>query len=342
MGGVNLVLGATAIVVWSLAGGAAAWAAVQQNPGAMVTMAFGSLVGGGTSEGGGAIGFPVLTKVLEVRAEDARLFTFAIQSVGMGLASVSIVANRVPLEWQALRYGALPACLGGAASCLWVAPLVSGEQVRIAFTVILTSLGIALVTSHCGDVGRRRRLGVVGHWERVALVSTGLVGGVLSGAAGVGENTVMFLLLVLAFRVCETVATPTTVVLMTLVSWSAFATHALVIGDFHGTPRELWLAAVPVVAVGAPLGALICTRLNRTTIVAVLAVLILAELVSTMVIVPMSQHTRAIAAGALALTTLGCWRLTRWRRYEVPREEQWEPRARSETPEHALSGSQRQ
>jgi hypothetical protein len=56
-----------------------------------LTMVFGSLVGGGTSEGGGAIAFPIFTKLLHIAPRDARNFSLAIQSVGMGAASLSIL-----------------------------------------------------------------------------------------------------------------------------------------------------------------------------------------------------------------------------------------------------------
>src|ERR1035437_586071 len=97
----NLALGVTVLLCWLIFGGERALPAVATNWPVSLTMAFGSLVGGGTSEGGGAVGFPVLTKVLAVPADQARLFAFAIQSVGMGSATISIVRNRVPMEWRA-------------------------------------------------------------------------------------------------------------------------------------------------------------------------------------------------------------------------------------------------
>ncbi|MFL6307311.1 MAG: hypothetical protein ACJ72H_27575 [Candidatus Sulfotelmatobacter sp.] len=55
----------------ALAGGAA-FGALSANCRVAVTMIFGSLVGGGTSEGGGAIAFPVFTKLLHIPG--SRLF----------------------------------------------------------------------------------------------------------------------------------------------------------------------------------------------------------------------------------------------------------------------------
>ena len=69
----NIVLGVTVLVCWFIFGGDRAIHAITTEWRVSLTMVFGSLVGGGTSEGGGAVGFPVLTKVLAVPAGEARL-----------------------------------------------------------------------------------------------------------------------------------------------------------------------------------------------------------------------------------------------------------------------------
>ncbi|MDJ0901719.1 MAG: hypothetical protein QNJ55_23255 [Xenococcus sp. MO_188.B8] len=56
-----------------------------------LTMVFGSEIAGETSVGGGAVAFPVFTKVLHIAPQDAKLFSLAIQSVGMTAASVAII-----------------------------------------------------------------------------------------------------------------------------------------------------------------------------------------------------------------------------------------------------------
>ena len=96
MARVNLLLGGVVFVAWLVLGGDRSLQAVVDHWQVSLTMVLGSLVGGGTSEGGGAVAFPVLTKVLAVPADQARLFSFAIQSVGMTAASITIIANRVP------------------------------------------------------------------------------------------------------------------------------------------------------------------------------------------------------------------------------------------------------
>ena len=314
----NLALGVAVFLCWLVFGGERALDAIAANWRVSLTMVFGSLVGGGTSEGGGAVGFPVLTKALAVPADQARLFAFAIQSVGMGSATISIVRNRVPLEWRAIRFGAPAAMVGVFVSCLFLAPQLQGGTVRLLFTAILVSLGLALWISRRFAPNRRDWIELFGPGERVAVVGAGLIGGLLSGLAGVGENTIMFALLVLGFRVCERVVTPTTVVLLTIVTWTGFATHAIVMDDFRGPVVDMWLAAVPVVAVGAPAGALLCTRMSRDVIVRILYVLISVEFISTVLLVPMPGGLGAIFGIAILAFSLICVRLATWPRYRVP------------------------
>ena len=314
----NVALGVTVFLCWVLFGGERAFQAVADHWQVSITMVFGSLVGGGTSEGGGAVGFPVLTKVLAVPADQARLFSFAIQSVGMGCATISIVRNRVPLEWRAIRFGAPAAMVGVFFSCIVLAPRLQAPTVRLIFTAVLVGLGLALFISRRFAPDRRDWIGLFGPGERAALVGAGLVGGMLSGLAAVGENTIMFALLVLGFRVCERVVTPTTVVLLTVVTWTGLATHLFVMSDFKGPVVDMWLAAVPVVAVGAPAGALLCTRMSRDVIARILYVLISVEFTSTVLLVPMPDWQGAIFAIAILAFSLICVRLATWRRYQVP------------------------
>jgi uncharacterized membrane protein YfcA len=313
----NLVLAVVVVGCWLLLGGERALQAVADHWQVSLTMVVGSLVGGGTSEGGGAVGFPVLTKALAVPADQARLFSFAIQSVGMGAASASIVYNRVPIEWRAIRLGGPAVVVGVVASCIALAPRVQPADVRLLFTAILASLAVALWVSRRADPRRRDFIVPFGRAEAAALLAAGLAGGLLSGLAAVGENTIMFAVLVLGFRVCERVVTPTTVVLLTIATWAGFATHLVVLGDFGGPVVDMWLAAVPVVAIGAPTGALICTRLSRDTIVAILYVLISIEFASTLLLVPRTGAQTAWFAAAIVAFSLGCLRMATLRRYRV-------------------------
>lgn len=93
--------------------------------------------------------------------------------------------------------------------------------------------------------------------------------------------------------------TPTTVILMTMATIPGFLVHLFWLKDFSPAVMGYWLAAVPVVAVGAPLGALICTHMSRRAIVNLLLFLIALEFVSTLFLVPISRPVLFASAGTL-------------------------------------------
>ncbi|MEW2065062.1 MULTISPECIES: TSUP family transporter [unclassified Streptomyces] len=313
---VNTCLAGAVWLTWALVWGADYFDVLAGNWRVAVTMVFGSLVGGGTSEGGGAIAFPIMTKALAVPPDQARVFTFAIQSIGMTAASLSILLCRIPIERRVVIHGSAAGVVGVVLSVSLLAPLVPLGTVRALFTMLLVALAVALFVQMRQSGYRRNE--TISLWtgrEKLLVVTAGFLGGVVSGVAGVGENCVMFLLLVLLFRVSEKVATPTTVVMMTVISIAAFLTHVLRTGDFTGPVVDYWTAAAPVVAVGAPLGAWICTKLTALTIRGILFVLIGAELVSTLLLVHFTQGMIVLSAVTLAVFTGLCLICVRQNRY---------------------------
>jgi uncharacterized membrane protein YfcA len=314
---VQLPIVAVVWLAWAVFGGARAVEALHRNWAVTVTMVFGSLVGGGTSEGGGAVAFPVFTKILAIPAGDARIFTYLIQSVGMTAASLCILAMRVPVERRVVLLGGGTGVLGVVFGATVLAPHLPLPTVRLYFTVLLTSLAIALVIKNRRRGRLHLRVPVFGAREVAIVAAAGFGGGIVSGLVGVGENTIMFIVLVLLFRVSEKIATPTTVLMMTIVSIAAALTHAVLLRDVSPAVVGYWLAAVPVVCVFAPIGALICAYMSRESIWRLLVALIGVEFLSTLVLVPMSDAAAWTAAGVLVVVTLGCRYLSRVPRYAV-------------------------
>jgi uncharacterized membrane protein YfcA len=301
---INFGIAAAVWIAWFAIGGRFASHSLVTNWRVALTMVFGSLVGGGTSEGGGAVAFPVFTKLLHIPAHQACLFAFAIQSVGMGSASLSILFLGIPIERRVLLWGGAGGVAGLLLSTYGIEPFLPPVLVRIAFTIMVSSLGMALLLLNRKELEMRHlSMPVFGPKEKAVILAAGMVGGLMSGLAGCGENIVVFTVMVLLFRVSEKVVTPTTVILMTIVTLTGFALHVIAVGDFSRTVTSYWLAAVPIVAVGAPLGAIICSKMSRRAIVNVLLVLIAAELTSTVLIIPMSR--KVAITGALSLAFFG-------------------------------------
>jgi len=312
----NLGLALAVWIAWAAVGGDAAFRALFANWRVAVTMVFGSLVGGGTSEGGGAIAFPVFTKLLHIPAAIARNFSLAIQTVGMGAASLSILYLRIPIERRALLYAGLPGVAGVALGAHYIAPVFPPALARASFTVMVSSLGVALVLINRSDhESRNEALPIFGAQEKWVLIIVGLIGGAVSALVGSGANTIAFMAMVLLFRISEKVATPTTVLLMAMVSLAGFIFHLAVLRDFGPIVTSYWLAAVPVVAIGAPLGALVCSYMPRRAIVILLLLLIALEFLSTLLLVPMTRAILFSSAATLAICAFANWAMSRATRY---------------------------
>ena len=312
----NAVLAVLVWLAWALLGGQRAWLSVAQHWRISLTMVLGSLVGGGTSEGGAAIAFPVFTKVLHIPPADARLFSFAIQTIGMGAASLSILYARIPIEKRVLAWAGSGGIAGMVFSTYFLVPRVPPVMVRVFFTALVTSLALVLLLSaRRADVLRNGAMSLFGPREKLILLLAGALGGALSGLIGCGENIVVFMVMVVLFRVNEKVVTPTTVLLMWMVTAAAFCLHLVILHDIPARDIDYWLAAVPVVVVGAPLGAFLCFRLQRRTIVGILVGLIALELVSTLLLVDMSRTIELVGLATLAFFALLNWAMSRSQRY---------------------------
>lgn len=279
-----------------------------------LTMAFGSFIGGATSEAGGAIAFPVFTKLLAIPAAQAKLFSLATQSIGMGSGFLTILLLRIRVEWRAVAWvvlGSVPMLPVG----LVLSTLLPSSAVRLLFTVVQCSFALALWW-HNRDPDRDRHecLSRFEALEKGILLLFGMIGGLISGLLGSGLEIIVFSVLVLLFRICEKAATPTVIVMMVLTSWSGFA-MIVGAGQFVAPVSEYWLAAIPVVVVGAPLGVYVCSHMSRMLVVRTLLVLILAELVSSVALIPISVDIAAAAAVVFLGFSMVYYLMYRSRRY---------------------------
>ncbi len=255
-----------------------------------LTMVFGSFVAGATSEGGGAIAFPVFTKAFHIPPLDAKIFSLAIQSIGMMSATLTIVVMRVKVEWRAIIWGSVGGIPGIFVGAAILTPMLSADLVKMLFTVMLTSFAITLGMLNWGHRHYNATLTAFGFREKMIVMATGLFGGIMSGLVGNGIDIICFSVMILLFRLTEKVATPTSVVLMGFNSVVGFFLHVFYVGGFTEQVENYWLAAVPVVVVGAPFGAFVCTRLQNHTIVYILIALIIMELISSLIIIPLSPQ----------------------------------------------------
>lgn len=299
-----MILALAIFAVWfGFLGAEGAMAVLSDHWPVSVTMVFGSVVAGGTGEGGGAIAFPVFTKLLDIPAEQARVFSLAIQSVGMTAAALALIRRKVEVEWEVILWGSLGGAVGLVVSAHYLVPLVTSSAVRLTFTMMQVALGVVLLTMHHREKDGEGRWRAGGMGPRLLLLAAGAVGGSLSGLMGTGISLVLFSVMVIYCRISERIALPTAVILVAPNSLVGFATYAQM-GAFDATVQSYWLAAVPVVALGAPVGAVICSKLDRLTIVRLVLVLIAIEFVTTFWAIPMTLRTTMTESALFVLFLL--------------------------------------
>lgn len=301
--------------VWSwLVFGEGRWEVVKAHWPIALAMAMGSYVAGSTPMGGGTIGFPILVLLFGMPATLGRDFSFAVQSIGMTSAGIFILARRQPLAWSMLQGAMVGALIGTPVGIFWFAPLIPDLWIKISFAVIWCSFGvlhlyrIGEIASHDGMTEFDER------WD----FRVGLVLGVLSGATavavtGVGIDMVLYAALVLLCRADLKIAIPTSVIIMAFTSLLGVVVKNLTTGLQPGA-FDNWLAAAPIVALGAPLGVFVVQFIGRKPTLLFVAVLCVGQFVWTCYVerAALGVMGLVLSLGAVGLALLGFEKLRAW------------------------------
>ncbi|WP_299598833.1 sulfite exporter TauE/SafE family protein [uncultured Microbulbifer sp.] len=253
------------------------WGVVAEHWPMALSMAVGSYAAGSTPMGGGTVGFPVLVLLFDMPASLGRDFSFAVQSIGMVSASIFILCRRQPLAWSMLRGAMIGALVGTPLGILFLSPLIPELWIKLAFAVIWGSFGVLHlyrlpeITAHSG-----MGAGASVREFRLGLVAGVCAGGMAAAITGVGIDMVIYALLVLLCRVDLKVAIPTSVIIMAFTSLVGVAVKTATSTWQPGVLGN-WLAAAPVVALGAPLGVFVVGLIGRKPTLLVVAVLCIGQ-----------------------------------------------------------------
>ena len=277
-----------------------------------IAMALGSYIAGSTPMGGGTIGFPVLVLVFGESAAIGRDFSFAIQAIGMTSASVYILSRRLPVAWNVVIPAMIGSAIGTPIGVVFLAPQVDDLFVKLLFAVTWAGFGIAqfrlmrdllepepLDHPHPG-------------FDRFMGLLVGFGGGLfIASITGVGVDMLLFVVLVLLVRVDARCGITSSVILMTFTSIVGLATNALA----FGIPKEVWsnwYAAAPVVAIGAPLGALAASVIPRGITLGIVSILCVVQFVAFCAAERISGRPLAASLIALAMITGGFSLINHW------------------------------
>lgn len=283
------------------------WETVRAHWPIALAMSFGSYIAGSTPMGGGTVGFPVLVLLFEMPGSLGRNFGLAVQSIGMVSASIYIFSVGRPLHWSLLRPALFGALVGTPLGAAFIAPLVPDLWVKLLFGVLWASFGIMHLVKLRELVAA---VGISHHWRDwdgpIGWV-VGLTGGVVASITGVGIDMLIYATLVLLYRSDLKIAIPTSVVLMAFTSLVGIGSNTALARLFpQGYVVEPavfanWLAAAPVVAVGAPIGALVVECISRKPTLLIVSALCILQFVWTLV----QEQVSGLALVAALLAVVG-------------------------------------
>ena len=284
-----------------------------------LTMVAGSFVAGSTPAGGAAVAFPVMTKLLGIAPNDARTFGLMIQTVGMGMATLFIFTRRIPLYYRVLRW-ALPSGIIGLLLGLTFLKDLPPAAPKLIFTTLILCAGIALALSRWAlrwHPKENAPFPVHTPARRAILIAGGLVGGTFAALHGSGMDLTLFTIMALGFGLPERRAIATSVVLMAAISAIGFI--ARLTSTTEPIPPvvwDYWLTCIPIVAIGAPVGAWVASHAPRDLILLGILALVTLETATTLILVPIPEGY-AIPLSVFAAAIISLMLLAILRRHRI-------------------------
>ena len=261
-----------------------------------LTMVFGSFVAGATSEGGGAVAFPVFTLLLDISPSIARNFCFAIQSIGMTSASLLIIGMKIPVEWKSIRFASIGGFFGLVFGIYLLDGIFPPKIIKLLFVSLWLSFAIAL---YLLNKNKNReiiaKIITLDKIEVIKLIVFGFIGGVITSFFGDGVGIFTFCLLTLHYKINEKIATPTAVVLMTINTLIGFFMHVFIVKDFQPVAFNYWLCAIPIVMLFAPLGAYLITLVTRNVVTNFLYIVTIIQYLGAIIILKPSLYLCGIS-----------------------------------------------
>jgi len=258
-----------------------------------VTMMVGSTIAGATSEGGGAVAFPMMTLAFGILPSVARDFAFLIQSVGMTSAAFAILFMRVKVEMRALVYCTLGGVAGIIVGLEKVAPSLTPAYAKMYFVCLWFGFAFSLfwlnrnyhrrVFEEIPDFEAFSRFGI--SWRALVLIASGFVGGLFSSISGAGIDFCCFSILTLLFRVSEKIATPTSVILIAINTCVGFLYQNFVNGGLHEEAWGFFAVCVPVAVIGAPFGSCVGSHFHRLVLATMVYIVDVAQFILALVVV---------------------------------------------------------
>ncbi|MCH1494703.1 MAG: sulfite exporter TauE/SafE family protein [Rubripirellula sp.] len=214
------------------------------------------------------------------------------------------------LDWGLIRPALIGSLISTPLGVTFLAPRLPDLSVKLIFAVIWASFGLMHLikirefVSYSGQSSRW-----LTHRGRSGR-AVGLLGGLISSITGVGIDMLLYATMVLMFQSDLKISTPSSVIVMAFTSVvgiaSTLALSWLSPGRFSIDPEvfQCWIAAAPVVALGAPIGAWAVQRLPKVPTLVLISILCLIQFVWTLLEEQVSPAGSLTAIASVLLMNL--------------------------------------
>lgn len=253
-----------------------------------IMMFFASFIAGSTAEGGGAVAFPIMTLFFKITPHISRDFSLLIQSFGMSFASFFIFLNRIKI----LNNIVFLACAGGFIGIItgfyFLEGVVPAAYLKMFFTCFWLTFALSIFKNR-ERIFKQQAQDIVLSHNSIFIFLVSILGGLVSSQLGSGIDIILFSLLTIAFRVDLKVAIPTSVVIMSLTSFFG-SLFKIVFLSIEPQAIDYTLCSIPIVIIGAPLGAFIIHESSRKLALTLLSFSIIAQFIASLLIIEQTKN----------------------------------------------------
>ncbi|WP_234455634.1 sulfite exporter TauE/SafE family protein [Kosakonia sp. LAM2021] len=248
-----------------------------------LSMMIGAFVGSATPVGGGVVAFPVLTFIKQIPAKEAAVFCLAMQSFGMSASSLAIYTRKIPVDKFLITWCVITSFIGYLLALFYIPNPFSSAGLKVFFSSFWLAFGAAIfLVRRKKTISQTIETAHASGWRLLLFISICFAGGIVTSWIGNGIDVVFFCVLILLFSRTESVATPSAVIVMALISIFATALN-ISAGNVSMQTLKYLSATIPVVIIFAPLGILFSIRHGDAFIRKLLLALVIIQYLFTAV-----------------------------------------------------------
>ena len=178
----------------------------------VLTMVFGAFIAGSTAMGSGSVAFAVFS-ALDVNSTVSRDFSFSIQVMGMGLASVWLYLTGTVIEPDIIKFSSLGGFCGTILSTFALDGVLPPSVVKILLNSVWFGFGLTIaLTTIVFNSKQEYAIANLNGSTKIDLILIGFIGGAISGLSGSGADLFVFSMTTIYFRIDESVGVPTSVI----------------------------------------------------------------------------------------------------------------------------------